>query len=235
MIKIFLGFDQREAVSYHVCSQSIIEKASEPITICPLPAVVESDGSNAFTLSRYLIPHLCDYQGWAVFIDGDMVVDADITRLLDYKDCAKAVSVVRHDYKTKSPIKYRGSTLESPNANYPRKNWSSVVLWNCEHPSNRILTPEYVKATSSLVLHRFGWLAEGDIGALIENWNYLVGEDPPSSANIYHYTLGIPGIKHYANDHASWKWHRALLRSLECGGEQAVSMVQRADEAIGHP
>lgn len=240
MIRIFLGFDQREALAFHVCSQSIIEKASEPIAIHPLASSLfkglEGDGSTDFLLSRYLVPQLCGFEGWAIFMDGDMVVDADIAELWAWKNthADQAVAVVKHQYKTKEKIKYRGSTLQSPNVDYPRKNWSSVVLWNCAHPKNRLLDPGYIKATTPTYLHRFGWLKDADIGELTPDWNYLVGEQGPSSAFVYHYTHGIPALQHYADGFASWHWHGTYLRAMEAAGEHASTIAERAALRIGH-
>ena len=235
--RIFIGFDQREALAYHVCSQSIIEQANSPIAIYPLSSKMvdcRTDGTNTFTLSRYLIPMLCDYQGWAIFIDGDMVVDIDIAQLWawQYTHSDKAVAVVKHEYKTKHPKKYIGTRMESDNIDYPRKNWSSVVLWNCAHPQNRCLDTKFISTNSAAFLHRFAWLDVDDIGSLSAGWNYLVGEYSPSGAHIYHYTLGIPAIKRYADDCASWKWHQAYLNAMQCAGENAVDIADRADRRM---
>lgn len=231
-IPVFIGFDQREAVAYHVCAQSIIEKASEPISIHPLALNMlkgfdgQKDGTNAFIFSRYLVPHLMGYQGWAIFIDGDMVVDADIARLWDERNDQYAALVVKHDYKTRHSRKYIGTPIENSNVDYPRKNWSSVMLINCAHPSNSVLTPEFVASKDGAYLHRFQWLTDDELGGLPSQWNHLVREDPPGPAFLYHYTLGIPGIRHYANDYGSWKWHAALLRATECAGE--TNLIPRA-------
>lgn len=241
MIKVFLGFDQREALAYHVCCQSIIERASEPVAIHPLSKEMfkslRQDGSTAFTLSRYLVPKLCGYEGWAIFLDGDMVLDVDIADLWNWQNTYPnaAVAVVKHNYKTAHKMKFLGSTLQSPNADYPRKNWSSVVLWNCAHPKNRVLDEGYIKTFTPSILHRFGWLDDTDIGALTGDWNYLIGEQPPSSAYLYHYTLGVPALRMYADDYAAWRWHTAYLKATECGGENASTIAKRAEERIGHP
>jgi lipopolysaccharide biosynthesis glycosyltransferase len=241
-IRCFIGFDQREAAAYHVCCQSIIEKASEPVSFHPLARNMlagfdgQGDGINAFTRSRFLVPSLCNFDGWALFIDGDMVVDIDIAELWAWRIAFsddKAVGVVKHDYSTKHSRKYLGSKMESANVDYPRKNWSSVMLWNCAHPSNKTLTREFVANAKSSFLHRFQWLADAEIGEISPGWNYLVGEQAPSNAHLYHYTLGVPGIKGYADWNASWHWHAALLRALECAGEDPVAMVKRSQERIG--
>lgn len=238
VVRLFVGFEPREAAAYHVFCQSVIEKASVPVAFYPLHGglklVGQRDGTNAFTFSRYLIPYLCDFRGWALFCDGDMTCERDILELWNARDSFnKAVLVVKHDYKTKHRRKYIGSKLENDNVDYERKNWSSVILWNCEHFSNRILMPDFVSEAPASFLHRFQWLQDSQIGVLPHDWNHLVSEDPPGPAAVYHHTLGVPGIKHYADVPASWRWHRALLAALECAGEQPSEMVRRAEERIG--
>ena len=164
-----------------------------------------------------------------------MTVNVDIDHLWQWRAhfYDKAIAVVKHDYQTKHPRKYIGSKLENRNVDYPRKNWSSVVLWNCAHFSNRVLMPDYVKDAPSSFLHRFEWLRDQDIGGLPSDWNHLVGENPPASPALHHFTLGVPGIEHYANDQGSWKWHSALVRALQCAGESPSEMVKRAEERVG--
>jgi lipopolysaccharide biosynthesis glycosyltransferase len=242
-MKLFVGYDPKEAAAYHVFTQSVIEKASIPVSFHPLaPNMLgafdgKRDGSNAFTFSRFLVPHLTDYNGWAAYFDGDMVCDVDIANLKDYsaQHFDKAVAVVKHDYHTKHPRKYIGSSMESPNSDYPSKNNSSVILWNCSHYANRALKPNYIASQAPSFLHRFEWLEDKQIGEIPPDWNHLVGEYPPASPSLYHYTLGIPGIKYYANDHGSWKWHAALLRGLHCAGEDPKAVVERAQAQVGEP
>jgi len=237
-VRVFVGYDSREAVAYHAFCQSVIERASIPVSFHPIASTMlggfdgQQDGTNAFIFSRYLVPYMCNFNGWAIFADGDMVVDADIAELWERRAelvYDTAVAVVKHDYRTKNRFKYIGTKLESPNVDYPRKNWSSVMLWNCGHFANRILTPDYVASAGGAALHRFQWLKDEQIGELAADWNHLVGEDPPGPAKLYHYTLGVSGIKHYADDHGSWKWHKALVNSLECAGQDRVKMVERAE------
>lgn len=227
-VRIFLGFDQREAAAYHVCCQSILDTSSVPVSFHPLTGA-QRDGTNAFTYARFLVPYLCDYIGWALFLDGDMVVDTDIAQLWSYRHSQydKAVCVVKHDYQTKHPRKYIGTSMESANADYPRKNWSSVMLFNCSHFGNRVLTPEMIEESTGAYLHRLQWLKDEQIGALGPEWNRLVGESH-ESGSLLHYTLGVPGFKHYCDGPKAFRWHRKLLRALECGGEDPVDMVKRA-------
>lgn len=215
MIPIFIGYDPREAVAYHVCSNSIIRLVSQPVSINPLALrnlgfYVEkhTDGSNHFIYSRFLVPHLMEYRGWAIFIDGDMLLRDDITRLWELRDPSKAVMVVKHDYKTRMTEKY----LRSKNENYPRKNWSSVVLWNCEHPANRALTAEFVQAATGSQLHRFTWLDDSLIGELPIEWNWLpdeFGVNP--NAKLLHFTLGTPCFHEFATTPMADEWHRERL------------------------
>jgi hypothetical protein len=238
-VRIFVGFDQREALAFHVFCQSVIARASVPVAFHPIAKSMlsgfdgQADGSNAFTVSRYLVPLLCDFKGFAIFADGDMVCDTDIAQLWEQRPLCNAVALVKHDYKTRHNRKYIGTPMEASNIDYQRKNWSSLMLWNCAHYGNRILTKEYVQQAPSSFLHRFQWLEDTAISTVFAGWNHLVGEDAPSSAAIYHYTCGIPGIKHYADCHASWHWHKELLTALECAGEDPVKIVQRAQERIG--
>ncbi|WP_310566966.1 glycosyltransferase [Hydrogenophaga sp.] len=217
MRNVFIGFDQREAIAYHVCANSIIRHARKPVAITPLAlnmlhgySETHTDGSNDFIYSRFLVPHLMGYQGWAVFMDGDMLLRADINTLFELADPTKAVVVVQHDYKTTSSVKYLGAR----NQDYPRKNWSSVILWNCSHPSNQTLTPEYIQSSSGSQLHRFGWLRDDEIGALPKVWNWLpdeFGENP--DARLLHWTLGTPCFHDYALSPMASEWHRERIYS----------------------
>lgn len=216
--RIFVGYDRRESVAYHTFCQSVLETASEPVSFTPLVDTAlsgvfrrtgEQDGSNAFTYSRFLVPYLCGYKGWALFVDGDMVCASDIIELFNRADEDKAVMVVKHDYATKFPVKYLGAK----NADYPRKNWSSVMLFNCGHPANETLTPSMVATLAGKYLHRLWWLDDNEIGTLPSTWNWLVSEYPPKyDAKLYHYTIGTPCFDEYREcDHAEL-WHLARKR-----------------------
>jgi lipopolysaccharide biosynthesis glycosyltransferase len=209
-VKIYIGFDQREAVAYHTFVQSLIENASIPLDITPLAVrnlkgyeEKHEDKSNDFVYSRFLTPFLNDFKGWAIFADGDMICQVDIKELLDLRDDSKALQVVKHDYKTKAYQKYLGNI----NQDYPRKNWSSVILWNCAHPKHKILTPDFIANQPGKYLHRFSWLEDSEIGELPKEWNWLATEYPNNEqANIIHYTLGTPCFKDYRNTEMSDIW-----------------------------
>ena len=210
--QIFIGYDPREAIAFHTCVNSIIRHSSVPVSITPLalfnlPDYTEkhTDGSNQFIYSRFLIPHLMAHKGWALFIDGDMIVRDDIKNLFDLREENKAVMVVKHDYKTRASTKY----LNAKNQDYPRKNWSSVVLWNCGSAINNILSPEYVANSTGETLHRFKWIPDERIGSLPIEWNWLPQElGIWDQAKLIHYTLGTPCFREYANDLMANEWHK---------------------------
>jgi len=218
-VKVYVGFDQVEAIAYHVFCQSVLEKSSLPVEFSPLSIgslfdyqEVHKDGSNQFIYSRFLTPYLCSFSGWAMFADGDMVCNADIAELWALRDESKAVQVVKHDYKTKQKVKYLGNK----NEDYPRKNWSSLVLWNCEHPANKVLTPEFVSEKPGSYLHRFSWLSDDLIGDLPKEWNWLAIEYPNNpGAKIVHYTLGTPCFKEYSKSSMAALWYESYQRAIQ--------------------
>ena len=215
-VKIYIGFDQRESVAFHTFVQSLIDHASIPLDITPLAVKTlkgyeekHKDKSNDFVYSRFLTPFLNDFKGWAIFVDGDMICQTDIKELLDLRDGSKALQVVKHDYKTKANQKYLGNI----NQDYPRKNWSSVILWNCAHPKHKLLTPDFIANESGKYLHRFSWLEDSEIGGLPKEWNWLATEYPNNDqANIIHYTLGTPCFKDYRDTEMSDIWFKKYDR-----------------------
>lgn len=221
MIPIYIGYDPREPVAFHACVSSIIRHTSEPVSITPLylpmlKGYTEShtDGSNQFIYSRFLVPRMQDFSGHAIYLDGDMIVNGDIAELWEMRDPYMGVQVVKHDYQTKQTRKYLGNT----NENYPRKNWSSVILWNCSFFPNRKLTPEYVQEATGAHLHRFEWLDNDRIGELPKVWNWLVGEYPETdNAKLLHYTLGTPCFSEYeaCDNSKEWRQERQILTSCE--------------------
>ena len=219
MIRICVGFDQRESVAYHVFCQSVLEKSSTTVSFTPLVLnslskynETHADRSNEFVYSRFLVPFLMEYAGWAIFADGDMVCRDDITKLWALRDDSKAIMVVKHDYKTTTHDKYLGNK----NEDYPRKNWSSVILWNCGHPSNKCLDPQYVMSHPGSHLHRFAWLPNDLIGDISPEWNWLTTEYPDNyDAKLLHFTLGTPCFKDYWRCEMSDVWHDAYSRATQ--------------------
>lgn len=222
-ISIYIGYDpDAEPIAYHVCADSIIRHSSHPVRITPLALgnfrafyqEKHTDGSNQFIYSRFLIPYLERWTGFAIFLDGDMILrdGADIAELWAWRDPYKAVQVVKHpDYQTKHPNKYLGAK----NEDYPRKNWSSVVIWNCGSYINRKLTPEFVAEQPGSYLHRFSWVPDDRIGDLPPEWNRLVLEQEVQPGDkLLHYTIGTPCWPDYALGPEADEWHRARARAM---------------------
>lgn len=221
MIPLFFGFDPREEVGAHTFVSSVIHHASEPVAFTPLhlPMLSEydggqRDGTNAFIYSRFLVPHLMGYKGWAIFVDGcDMVCKGDIAELWALRKDRYAVMVVKHDYKTKHPRKYVGTAMEADNADYPCKNHSSVMLINCEHPGWRDITPEKVATMSGAQLHRFTFLRPDEVGELPAEWNWLPQEHGCNErSKIVHYSIGIPAFPSYSDTEMADSWFEAHAR-----------------------
>lgn len=221
MIRVFIGYDPREAVAFTVLTHSIHERASLPVSICPirlshLDHVFTRERnplqSTDFSFSRFLTPWLCRYEGWAAFMDCDMIMLEDIKNLWDLRDDRYAVQVVKHDHNPEEEEKFLGSVQTK----YQKKNWSSVMLFNTA--KCKALTPDYVNAASGLELHQFKWLESEDlIGELPGKWNHLVGYNPPrKDAALVHYTLGGPYFHEYRDCEYSDEWFAELERTTYC-------------------
>ncbi len=225
VIKVFVGYDPVESVAWHTMVHSIFTRSSRPVAVVPLnirnlttiyTRPRDPKQSNEFSFTRFLVPYLCNYQGHAIFFDCDMMLRTDINEMLDVidKQPGKAVYVVKHDYEPKDKVKY----LNTIQYKYPRKNWSSVVLWNCEHPANRVVTAEFVNNASPLDLHRFTWLDDADIGELDVRWNWLVGEydKPPTDVKNVHWTVGGPYFEEYKHADFAEEWFAERDSVLYC-------------------
>lgn len=216
--RVFIGYDEKEAVAYHVLSHSIQRHASGPISITPvMRSQVQSLytrprgplESTDFSMTRFLVPYISNYEGHSLFLDCDMLCQADIGELflygLAYPD--KAVQVVQHEYMPKATKKF----LNQPQTPYARKNWSSVILFN--NALCRNLTPDYVNTATGLNLHQFAWVDDAHIGALPMEWNHLVGEyEPNVKAKLLHYTNGTPCFAAYAQCEHAERWHSEFQR-----------------------
>ena len=218
-MKVFVGYDPREDIAYQVCKHSILTKQPEA-DVRPLvqkelrdagwyKRPVDKLASTEFTFTRFLVPELANFKGWAVFMDCDMILTTDIKELFDQADDKYAVMCVQHDYTPKEGIKMDGQKQTI----YPRKNWSSVVLFNCAHPSNARLTQDMVNDTelNGAYFHRFSWLKDEEIGELDHTWNYLVGVyDDIEIPKLIHYTEGGPWFENYRNCEFSLRWKEEL-------------------------
>lgn len=230
-LQVFVGWDPREDIAWEVCRHSILARTDPAeVTVTPL---IQSDlrqsgvywrepdqkASTEFSLTRFLTPHLAGKTGYAVFVDCDFLFLADIREVLKEIDPSNAVSVVQHDYKPKETVKMDGC-IQHP---YPRKNWSSFIVFNCDHPSVQKLTPKVVNESEPGQLHRFQWLDDSEIGNLDIGWNYLEGWYPPAYDKLkaVHYTLGGPWFEHKKDcDFAElWLAEESRLK-IEASAEQ---------------
>lgn len=225
-MKVFIGHDSREQEAYDVAVQSLHahrwDAEAIPLRLDRLAAcgllrrTMDARGnlydlaSNApcsteFAISRFLVPILCQ-SGWALFVDCDVVFLADVAELFALADPSKAVMVVQHHNGHKAGTKMDGQEQVL----YPRKNWSSVVLWNCDHQANRRLSLQDVNERKGLDLHRFYWLADSEIGVLPGEWNWLVGvQAKPEHPKIAHFTLGGPFTPGWTGAEHDEIWLRA--------------------------
>jgi hypothetical protein len=212
VIRVFIGYDPREAVAFSVLAYSVQARASEPVAVVPL--MLSQLGSlltrerhplqsTDFSFSRFLTPYLSGYSEWSVFMDCDMLMRDDIAKLWQLRDERYAVMVVKHDHVPKETVKFLGE----PQSKYEKKNWSSVMLFN--NAKCRKLTPDYVNAASGLELHQFKWLGNDDlIGALPQRWNHLVGYNAPRrDAALVHFTLGGPYFPKFRDCEYSKEWY----------------------------
>lgn len=220
MIRVFIGFDPRETVAWHVLSHSILARSSEPVSLVPLALKNlgtlmtrerNSLQSTDFSFSRFLTPYLSGYEGWSIFMDCDMLVLDDIAKLWALRDERYAVMCVQHDHRPEETTKFLGA----PQTAYGKKNWSSVMLFN--NARCRALTPDYVNTATGLELHQFKWLDDdGQIGPLPKAWNHLVGYEPAQAgvSNV-HFTIGGPYFNEYRDCEYAKEWgaeRDAMLR-----------------------
>jgi len=229
-IKMFIGFDQVESIAYHVFECSIQRKTNRPVSVTPvrlsqLKEVLTRPRhplqSNEFAFSRWLVPWMCDYKGWAIFADCDMLCRGDINDLWKLRDDKYSVMVVKHDHRPKERTKY----LDQAQIPYERKNWSSVMMFNCE--KCKMLSPEYVNEATGLQLHQFRWLSgEGSIGSLPPEWNHLVGYDEPdNNTKIAHFTSGGPYFDEYYGCEFSEEWVEELKMMTHCEQRSKVKQA----------
>ncbi|MFA1624395.1 glycosyltransferase [Rhizobium mongolense] len=217
--RIFVGFDSKEVVAYHVLCQSIIEHSSIPVAFSPIVLDNLRDiftrernalQSTEFSFSRFLVPYLSNYEGWSIFMDCDMLARADIAELWNLRDDRYAAMCVKHDYVPKVETKFLGQTQTK----YEKKNWSSMILFN--NSKCRALTKDFVNTATGLQLHQFKWLeSDEQIGDIPVTWNYLVNEyDKRDDAKIVHFTDGGPYFDEYKDDDYSDEWFAMRERVL---------------------
>lgn len=230
-LSIWIGYDPREAAAFAVARASIKRHATIPVPIhglvlddlrakglytrpherrgCQLWDVIsDAPCATEFSNSRFLVPHLAG-SGWALFMDCDMLVRGNIRELFDLCDPEKAVMVVKHNHQPPEGVKMDGQMQ----TRYARKNWSSVIAFQCDHPANKALTLEMVNVMPGRYLHRFCWLADDLIGELPVEWNWLAGHSDPSiNPKIVHHTEGSPCLPGYEDAPYADEWRDELAR-----------------------
>lgn len=213
---IYIGYDSTEPECYDACHMSIqlnstFNHAVRKLALDDLTHIHSRDvdplASTEFTYSRFLVPALHCYDGWALFCDCDFIFLDDVQSLFDMADDRYAVMVCKHDYKPTNTMKMQGKTQTI----YPRKNWSSLVLWNCSHPANRVMTPDVVNTATGKYLHRFEWLTDDQIGSIPIVWNWLVDwykEPHDGTPKALHYTEGGPWLEQYSDCEYADQWNK---------------------------
>lgn len=235
-MKVFVGWDSREDIAYQVCKHSIVSRNDEVEVTAIKQQELRDQGiynrdtdqlsSTEFTFTRFLVPYLTNYTGWAVFCDCDIIFIEDIQQLFSFADEKYAVMVAKHDYVPEQGTKMDGKVQSQ----YPRKNWSSVILFNCGHPSNKTLTPELINSQTGQFLHRFQWLQDEEIGELHHEWNWLVNwyhEPADGNPKAIHYTEGGPWFNNYK--HCEYGYHWEVERSNYQGPVEPVGIPSPYD------
>jgi hypothetical protein len=261
MLRVFIGFDPRERDAYLVAAHSLRKHASIPVHIEPLvlehlrwkrlynrptsnkaPAgapprlwdeISGAPMSTEFALTRFLVPHLCGYRGWALFCDCDFLFRGDVALLLEEQDPRYAVRVVQHRQEAAEGVKMDGQVQTA----YERKNWSSFVLWNCEHEAHAG-TLERVNRWRGLSLHQFRWIQDAEIGELVKSWNWLEGTSQlelfgrPWSPLAVHFTRGVPSMSGYENVAFADEWRQALAEATHAAAGVEYLREDRSAERL---
>ncbi len=235
---IWIGFDQREANAFAVAVHSARKHLTQRI---PIRGVVLDDlqreglyarpmewrmsivdhpvmwdvisdfsMSTQHAIARFFVPQLAR-RGWALFTDGDFLFRSNLARIFDGLDESKALYCVKHDHVPDSKVKMDGQVQSK----YARKNWSSCMIFNCDHPANEGLTNELCNSVPGRDLHRFCWLDGADGGDLIGDldpaWNWLVGHSSPDiEPKAVHFTEGIPDMAGYEKVPYADEWQATL-------------------------
>jgi lipopolysaccharide biosynthesis glycosyltransferase len=216
-LNIYIGYDSSEYEAYEVCAKSILKYSTKQLEIKPLilKDLIQSGiytrekdplSSTEFTFSRFLVPYLNEYKGMALYCDSDFLFLDDVSKLFDLFDSKKALQCCKHDYTPKNETKMNGAIQYL----YPRKNWSSLMLFNCEHPSNLILDNHLVNTHSGQYLHRFNWLMDYEIGSIPIEWNWLVNwykEPTDGYPKALHFTEGCPCHENYRYCEYNQLWY----------------------------
>ena len=221
ILNIYIGYDSSnygQQLAFDICKRSILINSNSNINVIALKKKeleekgifnrIDNTGSTEFTYTRFLVPYLNNYKGYALFCDSDFLWNCDITSILKYMSEDLAVMCVKHDY-TNCPTTYKmdGQVQE----HYPRKNWSSLMVFNCSHRNVANLTLEAVNNNTPAWLHRMNWCGDDEIGELPREYNYLVGYYPKiDKPYAIHYTDGGPWYIDYKNVDYAEEWLKYL-------------------------
>ena len=230
-LTVYVGWDPRETDAYQVAVSSISRQAGPDVTVHPIVRnqmlamgfywrpqsvrdgrlwddISQAPMATEFALTRFLIPFLGCQTQWALFVDADVMAMDDVAKITDEADPRFALMCVKHNHRVEDGTRKMDGQVQTA---YGRKNWSSVMLWNLEHPAHKRLTLEYINAARGLDLHQFAWLRDEEIGGVDQKWNYLVGHSEKSiDPAIVHFTDGVPSMKgyedcEYADIWRSWR------------------------------
>ena len=223
-LRIFIGYDHRQPIALNVLQFSIFRRSSKAVAITPivLPTLpMKRTGLTPFTYSRFLVPWLCDYQGWALFLDIDFLALGDVAQLFALADDRYAAMVSKNEKKFE---------------------WASMIMFNCGHPANKVLTPDYVEDPKRCVApHTMDWLTPDLVGGVPGHWNHLVGYDAPrADAKLVHYTQGMPIYEETSGSeyreewmaehkacNATSPWQQLMARSVHAGRTADGRIVAR--------
>ena len=205
-VRLFIGHDSKQSAISDTCRLSIQDHSDIRIDTIHLSSLEsgglfwrqQAEGSTDFAFTRFLTPYLKGFYGYAIFCDSDFIWNCDPLDLLDLIDPMKAVSVVQHNIQKDQikPFKMDGQKQSW----YPRKNWSSLMVFNCDHPFTKRLTPHTVSESPAGYLHEFQWCDNKSIGSIPHTYNYLVGYyNDISDPKAVHYTDGGPWHAGYEN------------------------------------
>ena len=226
-LKIYVGYDSREDIAWQVCRHSILRHADAGVEVHPLKLTTlrelglytrsADQATTEFSLSRFLTPYLAAHDGWSIFVDCDFLFTTDVRRVVAGASRDKAIHVVQHDYTPANGIKMDGKAQTV----YPRKNWSSFILFNGAHPDVKALTPQVVNTAAPATLHRFQWVSDDSlIGALPLEWNFLEGEYPAPAQvpSAIHFTNGGPWFDNWQTVDFADLWCAERDRYLATAG-----------------
>ena len=237
MLHVYIGFDTRnygQTLAYEGCQRSLLAKLDHnkyDITIHQLNLTeltkaglmyrnFDPLASTEFTYTRFLVPLLNNFEGKALFCDSDFIWDCCVSEVINYLQPGQAVACVQHDYTPGHSIKMDGRAQTI----YPRKNWSSLMVWDCSHPSSKKLTVDAINTQSPAWLHRMLWADDTEIGSIPYQYNYLVDNYDTDDAKVYHYTDGGPWHPGYENVQYGDKWRQYMKK------EELLKLNMELDE-----